>query len=211
MPSSITSDIIKPPAPPRGGGFGGGGGPDGRGASRRASMTGLLVLLAATTMAFAAFTSAFVVRRGVSNDWVALTLPRIIWANTAILIASSVLLELARRSLRRGRRSAFNGYWTAGTVLGALFLLGQAIAWLQLRAEGIFVATNPSSSFFYLLTAAHGLHILGGLTALVYVDVEALRLQLGPGKRTAVDVSAVFWHFVDGLWVYLVILFFVWG
>jgi cytochrome c oxidase subunit 3 len=174
-------------------------------------MTGLLVLLAATTMAFAAFTSAFVVRRGVSNDWVALTLPRIIWANTAILIASSVLLELARRSLRRGRRSAFNGYWTAGTVLGALFLLGQAIAWLQLRAEGIFVATNPSSSFFYLLTAAHGLHILGGLTALVYVDVEALRLQLGPGKRTAVDVSAVFWHFVDGLWVYLVILFFVWG
>ncbi|HUD98959.1 MAG TPA: cytochrome c oxidase subunit 3 [Bryobacteraceae bacterium] len=211
MPSSITSDIIKPPAPPRGGGFGGGGGPDGRGASRRASMTGLLVLLAATTMAFAAFTSAFVVRRGVSNDWVALTLPRIIWANTAILIASSVLLELARRSLRRGRRSAFNGYWTAGTVLGALFLLGQAIAWLQLRAEGIFVATNPSSSFFYLLTAAHGLHILGGLTALVYVDVEALRLQLGPGKRTAVDVSAVFWHFVDGLWVYLVILFLVWG
>ncbi len=211
MPSSITSDIIKPPAPPRGGGFGGGGGPDGRGASRRASMTGLLVLLAATTMAFAAFTSAFVVRRGMSNDWVALTLPRIIWANTAILIASSVLLELARRSLHRGRRSAFNGYWTAGTVLGALFLLGQAIAWLQLRAEGIFVATNPSSSFFYLLTAAHGLHILGGLTALVYVDVEALRLQLGPGKRTAVDVSAVFWHFVDGLWVYLVILFLVWG
>jgi len=125
MPSSITSDIIKPPAPPRGGGFGGGGGPDGRGAHRRASMTGLMVLLAATTMAFAAFTSAFVVRRGMSNDWVALPLPRIVWANTAVLIASSILLELARRSLKTGRRTEFNRYWTAGTVLGALFLLAR--------------------------------------------------------------------------------------
>src|ERR1017187_236356 len=190
MPSSITSDIIKPPAPPRGGGYGGGGGPDGRGASRRASMTGLMVLLAATTMAFAAFTSAFVVRRGISNDWVALPLPRIVWVNTAVLLGSSLLLELARRSLKSGRRTAFNRYW---------------------NAAGIFVATNPSSSFFYLLTAAHGLHIVGGLSALAYVDVQALRLRLGPGKRTAVDVSAVFWHFVDGLWLYLMALFLVWG
>ena len=211
MPSSITSDIIKPPAPPRGGGFGGGGGPDGWGASRRASMTGLMVLLAATTMAFAAFTSAFVVRRGISNDWVAITLPRIVWVNTAVLLGSSLLLELARRSLKSGRRTAFNRYWTAGTALGALFLLGQALAWWQLNAAGIFVATNPSSSFFYLLTAAHGLHIAGGLSALVYVDVQALRLRLGPGKRTAVDVSAMFWHFVDGLWLYLMVLFLVWG
>jgi cytochrome c oxidase subunit 3 len=210
MPGSITSDVIKPPAPPHGGGYGGGG-PEGWGASRRASMTGLLVLLAATTMAFAAFTSAFVVRRGMSDDWVALRLPRIVWANTAVLIASSFLLELARRSLKRGRRTAFNRYWTAGTVLGALFLVGQALAWRDLNAAGIFVATNPSSSFFYLLTAAHGLHIVGGLSALAYVDIQALRLRLGPGKRTAVDVSAVFWHFVDGLWLYLMALFLVWG
>lgn len=188
-----------------------GGGADGRGASRRASMTGLMVLLAATTMAFAAFTSAFVVRRGMSNDWVATPLPRIVWLNTAVLLASSVLLEVARRMLRSGRRTAFNGYWTAGTVLGALFLLGQAFAWRELNAAGIFVASNPSSSFFYLLTAAHGLHILGGLSALVYVDVQAVSLRLGPSKRTAVDVSTVFWHFVDGLWLYLMILFLVWG
>ena len=96
-------------------------------------------------------------------------------------------------------------------MLGALFLLGQALAWRELNTAGIFVATNPSSSFFYLLTAAHGLHILGGLTALAYVDVQALRLRLGPGKRTAVDVSAMFWHFVDGLWLFLMVLFLVWG
>lgn len=174
-------------------------------------MTGLFVLLAATTMAFAAFTSAYVVRRGMSNDWVAFPLPRILWVNSAILIVSSALLEFARRALKSGRRIEFNRYWTAGTALGILFLLGQGWAWRELAAAGIFVATNPSSSFFYLLTAAHGLHILGGLTALVYVDVEALTLKLGPGKRTAVDVSAVFWHFVDGLWIFLMALFLVWG
>jgi cytochrome c oxidase subunit 3 len=174
-------------------------------------MTGLMVLLAATTMAFAAFTSAFVVRRGISNDWEALPVPRICWVNTGILLTSSLLLEVARRSLKRGRRSGFNLYWTAGTGLGVLFLAGQALAWRQLYASGIFVATNPSSSFFYLLTAAHGLHILGGLTALLYVDVQALRLQLGPSKRTVVDVSVVFWHFVDGLWLFLMLLFLVWG
>jgi cytochrome c oxidase subunit 3 len=174
-------------------------------------MTGLFVLLAATTMAFAAFTSAYVVRRGMSNDWIAFPLPRILWFNSAVLIASSILLEVARRSLRGGRRTDFNRYWTTGTVLGIVFLLGQAWAWKELAAAGIFVATNPSSSFFYLLTASHGLHIVGGLSALLYVDVEALRLKLGPGKRTAVDVSAVFWHFVDGLWIYLMVLFLVWG
>lgn len=174
-------------------------------------MTGLMVLLAATTMAFAAFTSAFVVRRGMSDDWVELPLPHILWANTAVLIVSSFLLEFARRALKSGHRSEFNRYWTAGTVLGGLFLLGQAYAWLRLRDAGIFVASNPSSSFFYLLTAAHGLHIIGGLTALAYVDVQALRLRLGPSKRTAVDVSAMFWHFVDGLWIYLLVLFLVWG
>src|SRR5579871_5405116 len=211
MPSSITSDIIKPPAPPIGGGFGGGGGPAGRGSSRRASMTGLMVLLAATTMAFAAFTSAFVVRRGMSNDWVAFPMPRIVWLNSGVLILSSILLEFARRALKSGHRDAFNRYWTAATLMGCAFLFGQALAWRSLQASGIFVASNPSSSFFYLLTAAHGLHIIGGLSALAYVDVQALRLRLGPGKRTAVDVSALFWHFVDGLWIYLMILFLVWG
>jgi len=215
MPGSITSDIIKPPAPPHMGGRGGGGdgrdGGDGRGSSRRASIAGLIVLLAATTMAFAALTSAFVMRRDVSKDWVVLPLPHILWLNTAVLLSSSLLLEAARRSLKHGRRTSFNRYWTAGMVLGICFLLGQALAWRQLRAAGIFVATNPSSSFFYLLTAAHAVHIAAGLSALAYVDVQALRLRLGPGKRTAVDVSAMFWHFLDALWLYLMVLFLVWG
>lgn len=213
MPGSSTTDVIGGRgAPPSTADFGGGGGdPGGRGSSRRASITGLLVLLAASVMMFAAFTSAFFVRRGLSNDWVDTPLPHILWVNTAVLLASSGALELARRALRTGRRTAFNRYWTLATILGALFLGGQYMAWRQLNNAGIYLASNPSSSFFFLLTCVHAVHLLGGMTALGYIDVEALLLRLGPGKRTAVDVSAYFWHFLDAIWIYLMALFFFWG
>lgn len=211
MASSVTTDIWKGGDPPPSRGAGGGDGPGGRGSSRRASMTGLMVLLAAVIMFFAALTSAFIVRRGLSNDWISTRIPQVLWLNTVALLASSVVLELARRALKAGRRDSFNRLWIAGSALGVLFLAGQYAAWLELRAQGIYLATNPSSSFFYVLTAAHALHLIGGVVALLYVSVQALRLQLGPGKRTAIDVTAVYWHFLDGLWVYLLVLFLVWG
>src|SRR5216684_5951489 len=121
MASSTTPDIWKGGGePPDGGDFGGGSG--GRGASRRASLTGLMVLLAAVVMFFAALTSAFIVRRGLSNDWVSTRLPPVVWLNTALLLASSAVLEFARRALKTGRRERFNRMWTAGSVLGVLFL-----------------------------------------------------------------------------------------
>jgi cytochrome c oxidase subunit 3 len=181
------------------------------GVNRRASFTGLFVLLAASTMVFAAFSSAFVVRRGLSDDWATMRKPPILFANTVILLASSVVLDQSRRSLRAGNRSGFNRWWTIATALGLLFLAGQGVAWYQLKEAGVYVSTNPSSSFFYVLTAAHAFHLLGGVAALLYVDVQALRLRLGPAKRTAIDVTAIFWHFLDGIWLYLMILFYVWG
>lgn len=213
MAGSITHDVLKgPPPPPVDRGWGGGdGNPEGRGSSRRASFTGLFVLLAASTMVFAAFTSAFVVRRGLSDDWASIPKPPILFVNTVVLLASSVVLDMSRRALKAHDRSKFNLWWTVATALGILFLLGQAFAWRQLKAAGFYVATNPSSSFFYVLTASHAFHLLGGVAALVYVDVQALRLRLGPAKRTAIDVTAIFWHFLDGLWIYLMILFYVWG
>jgi cytochrome c oxidase subunit 3 len=214
MPASLTHDIIHGPPPPIDDGWGGGGdGSDGRGADRRASFTGLFVGLAACTMVFAALSSAFVVRRGLSdsNDWVGINKPVILLWNTGILLLSSLLLDFSRRALKSGHRSRFNLWWTCATVLGFLFLAGQGYAWYQLRQAGMFISTNAASSFFYVFTAAHALHILGGLAALLYVDVQALRLRLGPAKRTWIDVSAIFWHFLDGLWLYLMLLFYVWG
>ena len=212
MPVSFThGEIFQPPPPPVEGGWGGGDGPGGRGSSRRASFTGLLVLLAATTMVFAAFTGAFVVRRGMSDDWVTTQKPFILWLNTAVLLLSSVALDRSRHALKAGHRAKFNFWWTAATALGIVFLAGQALAWRQLSQAGVYAASNPSSSFFYVLTAAHAFHLVGGLAALIYVDMQALRLRLGPAKRTAIDVTAVYWHFLDGLWVYLMVLLFVWG
>jgi len=215
MPGSLTHDIVKGPPPPpveRGWGGGGDGGyGGGRGADRRASFTGLFVLLAASTMVFAALTSAFVVRRGLSDDWASMHKPPILWVNTVVLLASSVVLDRSRHALKAGNRSQFNFWWTAATAMGILFLAGQAWAWHELKDAGVYISSNPSSSFFYVLTAAHAFHLLGGVAALVYVDVQALRLRLGPAKRTAIDVTAVFWHFLDGLWLYLMLLFYVWG
>ncbi len=212
MAGSLTHDIVQgPPPPPIDRGWGGDGGSEGRGANRRASFTGLFVLIAASTMVFAAFTSAFVVRRGLSDDWTTMVKPPILLVNTIVLLASSFVLDFARHALKRRDRSSFNTWWTAATALGILFLVGQAYAWRQLKEGGVYVSTNPSSSFFYVLTAVHAIHLLGGVTALVYVDVQALRLRLGPAKSTAIDVSAIFWHFLDGLWLYLMVLFYVWG
>lgn len=214
MAGALTRDAFSgPPPPPIEDGWGDGGGNDhgGRGSSRGASFTALYILLAATSMVFAAFTSAMVVRRGLSGDWVSMHKPWVLWINTLILLASSGALEMARRALRVRNRDGFNGWWTAGTALGLLFLAGQALAWQQLRSAGVFMATNPSTAFFYILTAAHAVHLLGGVTALFYVDLQALRLRLGPAKRTAIDVSTIFWHFLDGLWLYLMAIFYLWG
>jgi len=214
MAGSVSQDIIiGPPPPPADGGWGdsGGNGQDGRGSSRRASFTGLYVLLAASTMVFAALTSALVVRRGLSDDWRPMAKPVILWFNTGILLASSIALQMARRALRSGARGRFNGWWTTGTALGMAFLCGQIVAWKQLNDAGAFISSNPSNSFFYVFTFAHAFHLLGGVAALFYVDIQALRLSLGPAKRTAIDVSAIFWHFLDALWLYLMVLFYVWG
>jgi cytochrome c oxidase subunit III len=213
MPGTLTHGVIKGPPPPpidRGWG-GGGGGSDGRGADRRASFAGLFVLLVATTMVFAALTAAFWMRRGISDDWTSMHKPPILWVNTAVLLASSAVLDRSRHALKAGNRTGFNFWWTAATALGILFLIGQGLAWRQLKEAGVYIATNPCSSFFYVLTAVHALHLLGGVASLVYVDIQALRLRLGPAKRTAIDITAIFWHFLDGVWLYLMVLFYVWG
>lgn len=174
-------------------------------APRRAYFTALGLGLATITMFFMALTSAFIVRKGLGGDWQPATLPRLLWVTTAVLIASSFTIERARRRLSQGERAGFRRWWDATTLLGLLFLGGQWAAWLELRAQGVFLASNPASSFFYVLTAAHGLHLSGGLAALLYVGWRRWE-GLDERRATAADVSSVYWHFMDGLWVFLFLL-----
>ena len=115
---------------------GGGGDPEDRGASRRNSLTGIVVLMCASVMTFCAFISAVIVRRGLGEGWHHLPMPQIFWWNTGVLLLSSVILDLARRELRRNRRVAFNWLWLSGTVLGLAFLCGQIAGWRELVERG---------------------------------------------------------------------------
>jgi cytochrome c oxidase subunit 3 len=181
------------------------------GGSRRTAFAALFVVFAATGMLFLALAAAFLGRRSLGTEWRHTELPRVIWANTGVLLASSGALELARRRLRHGSRVAFTRLWMAGAALGALFLAGQAEAWRELATAGFYVTGSASSGFIYILTAAHGAHVTAGLAALLYVTYQAWRLQLGPGKRTAADVSAWFWHYLDVLWLGLLVLLLRWA
>jgi cytochrome c oxidase subunit 3 len=171
--------------------------------------------LAAIVMLFAAFTSALIVRKGASTDWVSTPLPSVLYLNTFILASSSVTLELSRRALRAGLEgcslapAASNRFlrWLYATVvLGAAFVAGQVVAWRQLAWRGVYLATNPSSSFFYLLTAAHGVHLLGGIVALLYLVFRARKIIAATGRKVSVDLTAIYWHFMDALWIYILLL-----
>ncbi len=189
---------------PSGRGDGDGGGAPGRaGMPQGIYVTGIWLALASIVMFFTALTSSFIVRKGLSNDWVAFPLPRILWANTAVLLASSATLERARRLLRRQNSPGFRRWWGMTTGLGLLFLAGQLVAWRQLATAGVYVATNPSSSFFYLLTGAHGVHLLGGLLALYYAGFRGLERAR---RQTAANATGIYWHFMGGLWVILFLL-----
>ena len=207
---SLSGGVIQGPPPPIDRGWGGDG-PDGRGAGRRTSFVGLAILLVSTGIVFIALLVAFLARRAMGEDWVSMHKPWLLWVNTAVLIVSSIVLDRSRRELKARNRSRFNLWWTVATALGGVFLAGQLVVWNQLRAAGVYVATNPSSSFFYVLTAVHAIHLIGGMTALIWVDVQAWRLQLGPAKRTVIDISAIFWHYLDGLWLILMASFYIWG
>ena len=164
-----------------------------------ASRSGIWVGIFAIIMSFAALTSALLVRQG-SGEWSHIVLPSILYANTATLLLSSVTMEMSRRALAR---SAGVSAWLGITLLlGLSFVAGQYLAWRHLAAQGLYLATNPNSSFLYVFTGMHALHLLGGIAVLVYLLSRVI------GGRTSLrhhllDNTAIYWHFMGGLWLYL--------
>jgi cytochrome c oxidase subunit III len=212
-----------------------GGGDDGHGVPlpgylgrlRRARL-GLLVGLASVTMIFVAFTSAYVVRQGLPTynevtgkyvrDWMPVDLPvRLLLVNTALLLVSTLTMELARRRVTRqaalapveaipgvslGREPEFP--WLGATILlGFGFLAGQWMAWRELQGSGFGIAWSPSSSFVYVLTVAHAIHLAGGLVALLAAGAMSVLRKSVEHRRIVVDVAGWYWHFMGLLWVYV--------
>lgn len=176
----------------------------------RASRSGIWLGLFTITMSFAAFTSALFVREGTS-DWGHIVLPSVLYFNTFLLLCSSGTIEIARRSLVGDRaidspKSRKGIIWLLFTLVLALaFCLGQYMAWQQLRAQGLYLATNPNSSFFYVLTFMHVLHLLAGIAVLAYLTGRVLASHT-TFRRSLFENTAIYWHFLGILWVYLFVL-----
>jgi cytochrome c oxidase subunit 3 len=202
----------KPPSRDDDGDDGGDGGntggeprPDRRRSSPKKYSTAIALAMLSILMFFMVLTAAFVVLRFNNlHTWSAIRLPWILWVNTAVLLTSSASLELARRKLQDSLRG-FKRLWALTTILGMIFLGGQVIAWRHLAAEGVYMASRLSSSFFYVFTALHAAHVLGGICALLYVrlrNFEAARVS----RFIAAEVTSYYWHFMDGLWLFLLAL-----
>jgi cytochrome c oxidase subunit III len=191
------------------GGLGGGGGgwdPGGGATPSEVSMAGVWVAIAAIVMLFAALTGVMMIRKRISEEWVATALPPIVYWNSVVLLVSSLTLEFSRGSLTAGISRRFFAWLYVTLALGVAFVAGQVVAWRELAQRGIYLATDPSSSFFYLLTGVHALHLLGGIIALVILVIQAPKIARGLGRRTLLDGTAVYWHFMYGLWVYILLL-----
>jgi cytochrome c oxidase subunit III len=218
------------PPPVHGGGDdgrNGGGSPDYGQRLRRARL-GLAVGITPVIMLFVSFTSAYIIRQGLPtldeqtnqyiHDWLPVNLPWVLLlVNTTVLVISSITMELARRHITReaalapvrsipgislGDERSFP--WLGVTVvLGLGFLFGQWMAWKELAYRGFFLATSPSSSFVYLLTGVHALHLVGGVVALLYAAVSALMRRPVEARRIVVDITAWYWHFMALLWIYV--------
>lgn len=230
-PSTPIDDIgQKPPAPPvTGGGDDGRGGdvPD-YGARLRRARLGLICAIATVGMVFISLTSAYVFRRGLPTfdgsvnsyvrDWGNVDMPwMLLGINTLILLLSSVTMEFARRKAARQAALApvqsipgislgdeKNFPWLGITVLlGLSFLAGQWLAWGELHNRGFYVDTNPSSSFAFLLTIAHAIHLGGGIIALLWAAGSSLLKKPVESRRILVDITAWYWHFMAVLWLYV--------
>jgi cytochrome c oxidase subunit 3 len=174
----------------------------------RPAKFGLWLFIASIVMLFAAFTSAYIVRQS-GEDWRHIELPFILWINTGILIMSSITMQWAYVAIKRDMDGIFKVALLITFLLGVLFAVGQFIAWRELSNAGIYLRTNPSSSFFYILTGAHIVHLSGGIIFLLYVLLRALRGYYSSRNRLGVELCATYWHFLDGLWVYLFIFLLV--
>ena len=167
-----------------------------------AAKIGLGVFLAVVGSLFALFISAYSMRMNLV-DWRTLPVPALLWFNTGVLVLSSVALQWAYMAARRDDIDGVIVGLCAGGATAVTFLIGQLLVWRELSIAGYFLASNPANSFFYLITAVHGLHLTGGLVALGRTTAKVLRGAAAAQMRLSVELCTIYWHFLLVVWLVL--------
>jgi len=198
----------KPPASRNGGDSGGGGSRVPGSSSTRKYAIAIALAMVAILIFFMAMVAAFLVLRRTSTNWIAFHVPVLLWFNTVVLLASSGTLEVARKRQAVSDEKGFKRFWTVTTILGIVFVVGQVIAWRDLVAQGIHGSASLAVAFFYVFTVAHAVHLFGGICVLLYVGFRKFR-HSEVTRVAAAEVTSYYWHFMDGLWVFLFVLLYL--
>jgi cytochrome c oxidase subunit 3 len=173
-----------------------------------AARLGLWMFLATVAMLFAAFASAYIVRRS-GTDWTRIQLPSVLWTNTLVLVVSSLALEAGRAFGDRRNWTGASGALGVSVALGLGFLYGQYQAWHELLAAGVYLPSSPHSSFFYVMTGAHGVHVVAAVAVLLWASAHT---WTGLGARNprrwanVLGFARTFWHFLLGVWAFVLLV-----
>ena len=175
---------------------------DARGLSGSTPKVTLGVFLCVGSVLFGLFIAAYFIRMGYA-DWRPIPVPVLLWLNTVILIAGSIFMQWSVVSARRDRREAMRLGLYLGGGCAIVFLVGQWLAWRQLGELGYFIDSNPSNGFFYMLTAVHGIHLVGGLVAWVRAVIRTQKTSDTGRIRMILELCATYWHFLLLVWLVL--------
>jgi len=217
VPTTLTPNKTDPPSTGGGGfdDFGGGGDGGRRGGPWSNELTpppegySLAIRLAmiSITVLFLALSSAYIFNHAAPQP---LAKPPILWVSTSFILASSVTIEMARRALRRRLENRFRLLILITMLFGLCFLAAQIVLWKRLVASGFYINRNLHSGYAYIFTGLHGAHLIGGLIALAYLMLRERSKWTAVRRRVSVDATTLYWHFLDGLWLYLLALIFYW-
>lgn len=197
---------------PKGNGWGGGKDDSQRRLSPAAYRVTMWVIIAAIVMMFAALSSAYIILSA-KDDRPRVSMPPMFFLSTGVIVLSSWTLEKAKRSLKQGNETRYLRWIIATLVLGLLFLAAQLLGWRELSAQGVYFASHPHSTFFYFFTGVHGVHLLGGIGGLSYLTIRARRRvkqKAAMPNEAAAGLVSLYWHTMDGLWLWLFLLLLIW-
>ena len=153
-------------------------------------------------MVFAALTSAYLVRQAEGN-WLEYSLPSVLWVSSIIILMSSVTAQLSLRSLKKGNDSVAKIILAITILLGIAFMISQFNAWETLVANEVYFVGNPGGSFLYVLTGFHGFHLISGIIYLIVIFIMISTKKVNKENSLPMELSTTYWHFLDGLWLYL--------